>query len=1075
MPTFSQNLPLIPTEYVPIDYSHDAQFALVEAQQAATNIAKVKSRYEDLLGMDLTNDKSKETLSTFMKSAEEDLRKISGMDMLVSSNATEALGVLKPLTQLEGPYGFIVVDNVFTKKYNNGKASAGAAKVKGENYNEAADDYLDIQKRRFQNTDDVNQWKYILNNTDDYTPYYDTQKELMDLVSKYKPNSIEADQTGGGRLVTTKDQSVYAASLQDFLEANLSDKYKAQKDLEAKVNFGKQQLLSYNPETKMYDGTKVYNYYDKLLTDIKTNRINIYNQEKNALQKEVTLLSNTSEGLKQQTELKKRIANIDSAIKRTNDEKLDKELFSNANDYRKAEAVAMNILAMKDLTDKAQSLAHLDISVTQKADEVYWKAKAQELEEKKFEFQKEKQKQDLEWDKQKELIKLGLKHINPITGAIEDGAYYTPQYKTDKTQEEMNSGADRGAHKLGTIADKLKSSINTGAMDFIDARFGVGFKSAMQSAEKNPEKFAGKTWGQVTTGVFKSLAQSETFNKFLLASGEKLYKLRGRTLLGTSLLGSKILSATDGGTTSRIVTEKGTYFLDKKTNKIYGVDGTFYGVHNASFTQEDLNKLPYDDVMQLAINSINAPTARAILKTSLSAKDYTSADIELQLAENNKSLLENKIKESLEGTIFEGLDGLDYSRINQEDYMLSQIDRAISNKASSLIGTNYHGGVVRNIAKDENGEWRVYTNTNGNGELLYDDRDVNSSILAKYFQKGSPGFWNSHFASAQDNANTRLLNKLYENFDNSTSNLNGLEKEQYAPVPELVPAKDRAGDKDLKDQWVAYRNNNLALVRSSNNPQKKIVGLVNDFPEAFIPVRDAEGYRFELNGAYVETVMTDIDKQRLFGRLDEVIGNWTSAVGSFFGDNIEDAAEAVEDLNKYVLAKDPTFFRVTIDGYDNSSFRSEQNAASILSGGGFVFKQNVPEEYADYNLNPLSLSVTNYGAATLSDAKLKLSGSILIPKVTKDGLIQVDEGGKVKVDIQDASDFDFTSEQLLAKPMEVVQNLAILTNAYASILSKLNNPPTGVKFKYINDLIDYAKTNNDKNLLEDLRSARLLK
>ena len=58
-------------------------------------------------------DKSKETLSTFMKSAEEDLRKISGMDMLVSSNATEALGVLKPLTQLEGPYGFIVVDNVF--------------------------------------------------------------------------------------------------------------------------------------------------------------------------------------------------------------------------------------------------------------------------------------------------------------------------------------------------------------------------------------------------------------------------------------------------------------------------------------------------------------------------------------------------------------------------------------------------------------------------------------------------------------------------------------------------------------------------------------------------------------------------------------------------------------------------------------------------------------------------------------------------------------------------------------------------------------------------------------------------
>ena len=59
MPTFDSSVNLIPTEYVPIDYRHDAQFALAEAQQATQNIAMVKSRYEDLLGMDLTTDKSK--------------------------------------------------------------------------------------------------------------------------------------------------------------------------------------------------------------------------------------------------------------------------------------------------------------------------------------------------------------------------------------------------------------------------------------------------------------------------------------------------------------------------------------------------------------------------------------------------------------------------------------------------------------------------------------------------------------------------------------------------------------------------------------------------------------------------------------------------------------------------------------------------------------------------------------------------------------------------------------------------------------------------------------------------------
>ena len=73
MPTYSQNLPLIPTEYVPINYSHDAQFYLAEAQQAAENMARVKSRYEDFLGWDLTSTKAKDGLSAFMKNAEENI------------------------------------------------------------------------------------------------------------------------------------------------------------------------------------------------------------------------------------------------------------------------------------------------------------------------------------------------------------------------------------------------------------------------------------------------------------------------------------------------------------------------------------------------------------------------------------------------------------------------------------------------------------------------------------------------------------------------------------------------------------------------------------------------------------------------------------------------------------------------------------------------------------------------------------------------------------------------------------------------------------------------------------------
>ncbi len=1021
MPTYSQNLPLIPTEYVPIDYSHDAQFQLAEAQAAATNIAKVKSRYEDLLGMDLTNDKSKDALSSFMKGAEEDLRKVSGMDMMVASNASDALNVLKPLTDLDGQYGYIVVDNVFTKKYKSNKSLAGAARIKGENYNQAADDYLDIQRKRFENTDDVNQWKYILSDSVDYTPYYDTQKELMDLVSKFKPDSIEADQTGGGRIVTTKDSSVYASRLQDFLEANLSDKYKNQMNLESKVNYGKQQLLSYDATTKSYNGNKIYDYYNGILGEVKATKVNTYNQEKNSLEREVTLLGNTPDGIEKQKELKKRIGQIDGAIKNINGQTLDKSLFENPADYRKAEAIASNIVATKDLTDKALSLAHLDISVTQKADEVYWKKLNYDLDEKKFAYQVTKDKEDREWERQKELIKAGLKHINPLTGAVEDGGYFTPQPITDMSQEQQESGADRGLHKINGILDKVQGNLGTAGMDFIDSHFKVGFKDAKQAMEKEPTKFVGKTWGQVISGPYASLGQSNSFNQFLLSSAQKMYSLGTAAVLkGKYVGGAKIIDMRDSGTTARITTDKGTYILDKKTNKVVDLKGNVVDNDFNKFTQDDLNKLPYNVVMELAIGSVNAPTARAVLKTSLDAAEYTKADMQLQMAESNKTKLENRLRDALVGTPFEGLD-IDISRVNDRDYMAGKLRAATGMK-----------------------------------------EDLPSATYAREFAY-------ERASDRQDEIINAALSKVYENFDNNSSDLTPYEMEQRGAVPVLVPAKDRAGDKDLKEEWTAYANNNLNIVRGSSDPQKAIVGLVNDFPEAFIPVKDANGYRFELNGAYVESVMVEADQKRLFGRLNQIMGKgWTS-------DSVSDYEEATEMLNEFASEKQPDFFRVSVPGYDDSQFRNDKSAASVLTGGGFTLKTNIPMGYENININPLSLSLTNFGAATLSDAKLDLKGQLIIPNIASDGSIQRDKSGEVKVYSKDASEFQYSNEQLLAKGSEIMLTVGSVANAWSAIIEKMNNPSPGVTYKYIKDVYDQALKEKDNLTLNNLKIVGITK
>jgi hypothetical protein len=1077
MPTYSQNLPLIPTEYVPIDYSHDAQFQLAEAQAAATNIAKVKSRYEDLLGMDLTNDKSKTALSSFMKGAEEDLRKVSGMDMMVASNASDALNILKPLTDLDGQYGYIVVDNVFTKKYNSNKSLASAARIKGENYNQAADDYLDIQRKRFENTDDVNQWKYILSDSIDYTPYYDTQKELMDLVSKFKPDSIEADQTGGGRIVTTKDSSVYASRLQDYLEANLSDKYKNQMNLESKVNYGKQQLLSYDPTTKSYNGTKIYDYYNGILGEVKATKVNTYNQEKNSLEREVTLLGNTPDGIEKQKELKKRIGQIDGAIKNINGQTLDKSLFENPADYRKAEAIASNIVATKDLTDKALSLAHLDISVTQKADEAYWKKLSYDLDEKKFAYQITKDKEDREWDKQKELIKAGLKHINPQTGAVEDGGYFTPQPITDMSQEQQESGADRGLHKINGILDKVEGTLGSAGMDFIDSHFKVGFKDAKQAMEKEPTKFAGKTWGQVTSGPYASLGQSNSFNQFLLSSAQKMYGLGTAAVLkGKYVGGAKIIDMKDSGSTARITTDKGMYILDKKTNKVVDLKGNVVDNDFNKFTQEDLNKLPYDVVMELAIGSVNAPTARAALKTSLDAAEYTKADMQLQMAESNKAKLENRLRDALVGTAFEGLD-IDITRINDKDYMAEKARLAKTNYINNLVGKNFDGNTVKRVYQDGGTWYAEVENSNG----LFGRKGVTEMKLkdtpfydTKYFSDPeNSSFWGGE--ESNESVTQRMLNKVYENFDNNSSDLTPYEMEQRAAVPVLVPAKDRAGDKDLKEEWTAYANNNLNIVRGSSDPQKVIVGLVNDFPEAFIPIKDAKGYRFELNGAYVESVMTDVDKKRLFGRLDQVVGKSNNWFVGTFTDNITDAGEAVDALNEFASEKQPDLFRVSVPGYDDSQFRNDKSAASVLTGGGFTLKTNIPTGYENININPLSLSLTNFGAATLNDAKLDLKGQLIIPNIASDGSIQRDKSGEVKVYSKDASEFQYSNEQLLAKGSEIMLTVGSVANAWSAIIEKMNNPSPGVTYKYIKDVYDQALKEKDNLTLNNLKIVGITK
>jgi len=243
MPTYNSPLSIVPTEYVPIDYRHDAMFEMAEAQQTASNIAMVKSRYEDLLGMDLSTDKAKTTLSSYMKNAETELQKISGASMLIYDNAKKATDIFKPLTDTNGQYSFIAGDHAYTSLYKKEKDQIETSKTadKGANYNPALEKILDAKYNLFQKTNKPEDWKYFYSNTQDYVPGYNYQEEkakLDDRFLKMIDDGIETSvPKGNGYMETLKDKSIYADKYREFLDANLSPQAKQQMKFEKQAEY----------------------------------------------------------------------------------------------------------------------------------------------------------------------------------------------------------------------------------------------------------------------------------------------------------------------------------------------------------------------------------------------------------------------------------------------------------------------------------------------------------------------------------------------------------------------------------------------------------------------------------------------------------------------------------------------------------------------------------------------------------------------------------------------------------------------------------------------------------------------
>lgn len=209
---------------------------------------QVKSAYDNALDLNLTSNENKQVRDQFIQNAQQQVTKLSSMDLSDPSIQRQGLGIFKPLFQDQA----LVQDDYLTKLkgsiFDDANSYKNDKKTQGAGY---SDDNLSYSLRNFKNFNSSTsrsdmQGVFQQAQGSSYTPYYNTSAEVQDIEKTFKPDSTEFDspqldpKTGQPNFysLSTKDKSIYAGQYRAYMDAHLSDKAKQQLHIEGVVKYG---------------------------------------------------------------------------------------------------------------------------------------------------------------------------------------------------------------------------------------------------------------------------------------------------------------------------------------------------------------------------------------------------------------------------------------------------------------------------------------------------------------------------------------------------------------------------------------------------------------------------------------------------------------------------------------------------------------------------------------------------------------------------------------------------------------------------------------------------------------------
>ena len=190
--------------------------------QYDTNWQSLNNLYGQLYGADLTHDLNIKKKDELLKQIDFNLKRVSGLDLSLEQNVTQAMQVFKPFYEDK----YLMKDMAYTKNWKNTYNSANALKNSQDEKQRkqwwgTGIQGLELRRQMFKDSD----LEGTLNMSNaQYTPFVNAVQEYMDLAKKFNVGSVsQLPDQSGLYLVRKKNGELILPTLQNMFLAEYAN------------------------------------------------------------------------------------------------------------------------------------------------------------------------------------------------------------------------------------------------------------------------------------------------------------------------------------------------------------------------------------------------------------------------------------------------------------------------------------------------------------------------------------------------------------------------------------------------------------------------------------------------------------------------------------------------------------------------------------------------------------------------------------------------------------------------------------------------------------------------------------